>query len=109
MRKDQLISIAKAGFPRHIQEMINIDKLEFISMGNVHRLYEKDTPFIFVLPKISIIAICIYDGWVQFDTTYMAFNQYAAIKETKRLGLIKNQNSILNKIKHFLNLKSISE
>ena len=89
MTKQQLIQIAKAGFPDHVKSIINIDDLEFISMGGVYRLYDKSSPILFVLPKESIIAICHHADWVQISTSFRAFNDYAAIKEMQKLKLIK--------------------
>jgi hypothetical protein len=89
MIKEQLIQIAKVGFPERVKQFINFENTEIHSMGGVHRLYDKDNKFDFMLPKDYYISVHIgEDNFVQIQTGHRAFNHYAAIKEMECLGLI---------------------
>jgi hypothetical protein len=90
MTKDQLIQIAKAGFPDNAKRLINFENSEMIFWGDVYRLYDKDCPFIMMLPKEEYLSIFINDdGFVQIQVINRAFNHFAAIKEMLSLGLIE--------------------
>lgn len=92
MDKEQLIKIAKAGFPYHIQKKIDFDNCEMYRTSEIYRLYDKDSKFNFILPKESILSIFVgVDKFIQFTSYNRAFNHYAAIKEMEKLGLIKNK------------------
>ena len=92
MTKEQLIQIAKVAFSERAKEIINFENAEIISMGNVYRLYDKDCPFNFLLPRECYFSIEIGantdNKFVQIQVNRLAFNHYAAIKEMEKLGLI---------------------
>ncbi len=92
MTKEQLIQIAIAGFPTRVLKILKLDELKMHRMDTVYRLYHKDIDFVFVLPKYSILTVCIDENnFIQINTD-MAFNHYSAIKEIERLGIIHNVN-----------------
>lgn len=88
MTKEQLIQIAKVGFPDRVKQFIDLENCEMHVMGAVYRLYDKDTPFLFALPLEYHISIQIEEKFIQFGTRNKSFNHFAAIKEMERLGLI---------------------
>lgn len=90
MTKDQLLAIAHAAFPDRVKESIDFDNLEMMHKGGVWRLYDKDTPFMLMLPEETLLAVFIGEGdFIQFTVSHhKAFNHYAAIKKMKQLGLI---------------------
>lgn len=91
MTKEQLIQIAKVGFPERVKQFINFENTKIFSMGDVHRLYDKDNKFDFMLPKDYYISVHIgKDNFVQITVGHRVFNHYVAIKEMERLGLIEN-------------------
>lgn len=88
MNKEQLIKIAKAGFPERVQQFINFDNCEMHSHSGVYRLYDKDIDFVLMLPREDHLAIFIgADNFIQITCGTKAFNHYAAIKEMESLGL----------------------
>jgi hypothetical protein len=90
MTKEQLIQIAKVGFCEKVKQFINFDNCEMFHMSDVYRLYDKEDGLCFVLPKNTILAICIYPNkFVQITCGNKSFNHYAAIKEMEKLNLIK--------------------
>lgn len=89
MTKEQLIQIAKIGFPERVKQFIDFDNCEMHHLGGVYRLYDKDEGFNFMLPKTYHLAIIIDDEkFIQFVCGNNAFNHYAAIKEMELLGLV---------------------
>lgn len=90
MTKEDLIKIAKAGFPQHVKEFINFENAEIHHMSGVYRLFDKDSPFIFMLPKNEYLSVFIGENrFVQIESGGKAFNHYAAIKKMIGLKLIK--------------------
>lgn len=89
MTKEQLIQIAQVAFTERVKQSINFENAEIHSIGGVHRLYDKNTPFILMLPKDCYLSIFIGENkFVQIQVEHKAFNHYAAIKEMERLGLV---------------------
>ena len=89
MTKQQLIQIAQVAFPERVKQFINFENAEIHSMSGVHRLYDKDTPFVLMLPKECYLSIFIgKDKFVQIQVEHKAFNHYAAIKVIEGFGLI---------------------
>lgn len=89
MTKEQLIKIAKAAFPDRVKESIDFKNCEIIHRSGVYRLYDKNEPFVFALPKRDYLSIFIgEDKFIQIDPGRKAFNHYAAIKKMEELGLI---------------------
>lgn len=91
MNKDQMIEIARAGFPERIISMYNIEKMQYMCVGRVHRLYEGEK--ILIIPKKTFMAIHLdpeeENGLlVDIGTNNVKFNQYAAIQKMVKLGLI---------------------
>lgn len=99
MTKDQLIQIAKVGFPDRVKQFINFEDCEIYESGNVHRLYDKNEEFLPILPKKEHLSILIRDGIVQIMCGNKVFNHYAAIKEMEKMGLIspKEKEEVNNK------------
>lgn len=90
MTKAELIQIAIAGFPKRVLLGIRIDYCEMLTMGGVHRLYDKDEQFVFMLPQKDHLSIFIgANNFIQIKAGIKAFNHYAAIKKMEELGLIK--------------------
>lgn len=90
MTKEDLIKIAKVGFPDRVKQFIKFENCEMIHFGGVYRLYDKDEDFILMLPKTEYLSIFIGDdNFIQFSCGSKAFNHYSAIKEMEKLGLIK--------------------
>lgn len=89
MNLEQLIKIAKAGFPERILSTIDFDNCEMFHKSGVYRLYDKDVGFNLTLPSQDYLAVCIGpDKFIQITCGIRAFNHHAAIKEMERLGLI---------------------
>ena len=89
MNKEQLIKIAKAGFPNVVKQFIDFNDVDIHSMGGVYRLYDKQTNFEFMLPKNYHLSVFIgSDKFVQIESLGKAFNHYAAIKKMQELQLI---------------------
>ena len=91
MTKEQLIKIAEVSFPERVKKSINFSNLEMNHFSGIYRLYDKDTPFVTMLPKESLFSISFGNGeekFVQIQVKYLAFNHYAAIKELERMGLV---------------------
>lgn len=90
MTKEDLIKIAKIGFPDNVKQFIKFENCGMIHFGGVYRLYDKDEEIILNLPKNSHLTIFIGDdNFIQFSCGSKAFNHYSAIKEMEKLGLIK--------------------
>ena len=85
-----MVQIAKTAFPESIKRIFDFDNCEIHSFGNVHKLCEKDTPIMLLIPKSCIFSIHFLpdENFVQIQTGNLAFNHYAAIKEMEKLGLI---------------------
>jgi hypothetical protein len=89
MTKEQLIRIARVGFPDRVKQFINFDNLAIHSWSGVYRLYDKDCPFTLMLPREEYLSVFIgEDKFVQIQVNHMAFNHYAAIKEMEIMGLV---------------------
>ena len=89
MTKEQLIQIAQVAFPERVKQFINFENAEMHQMSSVYRLYDKDCPFLLMLPKECYLSIFIgEDKFIQIQVEYRAFNHYAAIKEMENLGLV---------------------
>jgi hypothetical protein len=89
MTKEQLIKIAKVGFPERVKQFINFENCEMHHMSGVYRLYDKDEDFFLMLPKKDHLAIFIgEEKFIQITCGNKAFNHYAAIKEMERMGLV---------------------
>lgn len=89
MNKEQLIKIAKSGFPQRVKQFINFDNCEMCSHSGIYRLYDKDMDFVLMLPREDHLSIFIgADNFIQITCGTKAFNHYAAIKEIERLGLV---------------------
>ena len=89
MTKEQLIQIAKVGFPDRVKQFINFENCEMHHMSGVYRLYDKDEDFFLMLPKKDHLAIFIgAENFIQITCGIKAFNHYAAIKEMERMGLV---------------------
>lgn len=91
MTKEDLIKIAKAGFPDNVKQFINFENCEMLHWSGVFRLYDKDEDFVLMLPKKYHLSIIIGDdNFIQIlSGNNTAFNHYLAIKEMENLGLIK--------------------
>lgn len=90
MTKEDLIKIAKAGFPQHVKDFINFDDCEIYHMSGVYRLIDKNCPFILMIPKNQYLSVFIGENrFVQIESGGKAFNHYAAIKKMIQLKLIK--------------------
>jgi len=90
MTKEQLIKIAQVGFPERVKQFIKFENAEMHHFSGVYRLYDKDTPFIFMLPKECYLSIFIGgENFVQIQVENKAFNHYAAIKEMERMQIVK--------------------
>ena len=89
MTKEQLIQIAKVGFPERVRQFINFENCEMHHISGVYRLYDKDEDFFLMLPKKDHLAIFIgEEKFIQITCGNKAFNHYAAIKEMERMGLV---------------------
>lgn len=89
MTKEQLIEIAKIGFPDRVKQFIDFENCEMIHMSGVYRLYDKDEEFMFMLPKKDYLAVFIgEEKFVQITCEGKAFNHYAAIKKMEEMNLI---------------------
>ena len=89
MTKEQLIQIAKIGFPDRVKQFINFENCEMHHMSGVYRLYDKDEDFFLMLPKKDHLAIFIgEEKFIQVTCGNKAFNHFAAIKEMERMGLV---------------------
>ncbi len=89
MTKEQLIQIAKVGFPDRVKQFINFENCEMHHMSGVYRLYDKDEDFFLMLPKKDHLAIFIgEEKFIQITCGNKAFNHYSAIKEMERMGLV---------------------
>jgi len=87
--REELIQIAQVAFPERVRQFINFENTEIHSMNGVHRLYDKDTSFMLMLPKECFLSVFIgEDKFVQIHVDHKAFNHYAAIKEMERLGIV---------------------
>lgn len=89
MTKEQLIQIAKVGFPDRVKQFINFENCEMHHMSGVYRLYDKNEDFFLMLPKKDHLAIFIgEEKFIQITCGNKAFNHYSAIKEMERMGLV---------------------
>lgn len=89
MTKEQLIQIAKVGFPNRVKQFINFENCEMHHMSGVYRLYDKDEDFFLMLPKKDHLAIFLgEEKFIQITCGNKAFNHYSAIKEMERMGLV---------------------
>lgn len=89
MTKEQLIQIAKVGFPDRVKQFINFENCEMHHMNGVYRLYDKDEDIFLMLQKNDHLAIFIgEDKFIQITCCNKAFNHYSAIKEMERMGLV---------------------
>lgn len=89
MTKQQLIQIAKVGFPERVKQFINFEDAEMHLIHGVYRLYDKYKPFFVNIPKEYYLSIFIGDdNFIQIEAGNTAFNHYAAIKEMENLKLI---------------------
>lgn len=89
MTKEQLIQIAKVGFPERVKQFINFENCEMHHMSGVYRLYDKDEDFFLMLPKKDHLSIFIgEEKFIQITCGSKAFNHYSAIKEMERMGLV---------------------
>lgn len=89
MTKEQLIQIAKVGFPERVKQFINFENCEMHHMSGVYRLYDKDEDFFLMLPKKDHLAIFIgEEKFIQITCGNKAFNHYSAIKEMERMRLV---------------------
>jgi len=89
MNKEQLIKIAKAGFPERVQQFINFDNCEMFHHSSIYRLYDKNTEFMQIFPREDHLSIFIgANNFIQITCGIKAFNHYAAIKEMESLGLV---------------------
>ncbi len=89
MTKDQLIQIAKVGFPDRVKQFINFENCEMHHMSGVYRLYDKNEDFFLMLPKKDHLAIFIgEEKFIQITCGNKVFNHYSAIKEMECMGLV---------------------
>ena len=89
MTKEQLIQIAKVGFPERVKQFINFENCEMHHMSGVYRLYDRDEEFFLMLPKKDHLAIFIgEEKFIKITCGSKAFNHYSAIKEMERMGLV---------------------
>ena len=94
MKKEQLIQIAKAGFPECAKKLINFKDCEMLYRDGLYWLYDKDEPFYKELPVMEYLTIFIGENkYVHLSSRHLAFrhlafNHYAAIKEMERMGLV---------------------
>ncbi|MCG8796653.1 hypothetical protein [Tenacibaculum finnmarkense] len=89
MTKEDLIIVAKTGFPEIAKSLIDFNNCEIHHSSGVYRLYDKGTEFAFALPKHYYLAIFIGDNkFIQFSCGSKAFNHYAAIKKMEKMGLV---------------------
>ena len=88
--KKQLIEITKAGFPEYVWDKIKDNPMDILHISGVYYLFNTDTGYTGVIPKHFYVAFSFDKDkkFVQFDTKYRKFNQYAAIKKMEELRLI---------------------
>ena len=87
MTKEQLIQIAKVGFPERVKQFINFENCEMHHMSGVYRLYDKDEEFFLMLPKKDHLAIFIgEEKFIQITCGNKGFNHYSAIKEMELIS-----------------------
>lgn len=89
MTLEQLVEIAKIGFPERVAQFIDFENCDIHSMGGVHRLYNKSEPFRFMLPQNDYLAVFIGENkFVQITCGHRSFNHYAAIKQMEKMNLV---------------------
>lgn len=89
MTLEQLTHIAECCFPDRVKEFINFDNLAMHHMGGVYRLYDKHTPFRFMLPSECYLSIHIDGKFVQIiPENNRAFDHYKAIHLIKLMNLV---------------------
>lgn len=94
MTFEQLKHIAECSFPDRVKQFIDFDNLEMHVMGNVYRLYDKNTPFLFMLPSEYYLSIHIEGRFVQIiPEGSRAFDHYKAISIMKLMNLIAEHES----------------
>ena len=90
--KEQLIEIAKIGFPERVKQFIDFENLEAMHITGVYRLYNKDSEFFGLFPKDEWMSISFdqksgENDFVQIQVGNRAFNHYAAIKKMEEMKL----------------------
>lgn len=89
MTLEQLIQIAKVGFPDRVKQFINFENCEMFHHAGVYRLYNKNEGFNSMFPTTYHLVISLdEEKFVQITCGNKAFNHYAAIKEMERIGLV---------------------
>lgn len=92
MNREQLIKIAKAGFPESIFDTIDLDNCDVHHQGGCYRLYDMSAGFFLMLPRQSYLTVFMGgNNFIQITCGNLCFDHYAAIKEIERLGLIKGE------------------
>lgn len=87
MTREEMIEIAKVGFPLRVQNQCVFDKCKIHHTGGVYRLYDDD--FLVFIPRHSYLEIFVgEDNFIQITCGNKAFNHYAAIKKMESLNLI---------------------
>lgn len=96
MTEGQFRKIARKGF-ESISEHLDVEVLDYMSRSGIHRLYEKGTPFIGLVPRYDVLTLEFYpeSGYVQFDSGHRAFNQLAAIDKMYELMLLPSRKTII--------------
>lgn len=85
---EQMITIAKAGFPEFISNSIKYDECNLFEWNNTYRLCHKNTEFGLILPKDNYFTVHIDKSFVQINAGIKMFNDYKAIKVMENMGLI---------------------
>ena len=85
--KEQLIKIAKAGFPESVQNAINFESLDMVQNGSKFALFNKKGK---KFDKEGYyLSLDIRENFVQFYTGATSFNQMLGFFKIVELNLIE--------------------
>ncbi len=86
---EQLVAVAKAGYPERYKEKNDLEGLELFYKSNVYRLVDKNVEYQFMIPKYDHMSIAFEgDDFVQIHVGNKKFNHLAAIDKMKELKII---------------------
>jgi len=83
--KEQLIEIAKAGFPLGIQKSIDFENLDIVQQGDKFALFNRSKKFD---QEGYYLSVIFRTDFIQFYTGTTLFNQMAGISKMLELNLI---------------------
>ncbi len=98
MTLEQLIQIAKAGFPKRVKESYDFSDFDIHTSGEFHRLVYKNYELLITAPNPKYVIMTLTLGQdeddeskqtVHFDVGSKAFNMLSAINKMKELGLLQ--------------------